>query len=70
MATQQELQARLDAIEAAMATGATRVSYDGKSVEYRSVGDMARVRDQLRAELGLSVASRRTVAGYNSGLYQ
>lgn len=68
MADAPALQAQLTAIEAAIATGAMRVSYDGKSVEYRSLSEMRSVRDGLKRQLGLAVASRRTVAGYSNGI--
>lgn len=57
----------LDAIEEAIASGATRVTYDGKSVDYRSLAEMISIRDALRRDLGLSGQSRRTVASYRSG---
>lgn len=67
MATLSEAATRLAAIEEAIASGATRVSYDGKSVEYRSLADMIVIRDGLRRELGIVLPSRRTVARYSSG---
>ena len=67
MATSVELLTQLTAIEAAIASGTTRVSYDGKSVEYRSLSDLYRVRDDLRGQLGMTVKPRRTVASYSAG---
>lgn len=58
----------LDAIEAAIAQGVTRVSYDGKSAEYRSLSEMRSIRDSLRRDLGLAVAPRRTFAQFGSGI--
>jgi hypothetical protein len=62
-----QVQAQLDAINTAIASGATRVSYDGKSVEYRSLAEMRAVRDALMRELGIRVRSRRRVGAYNPG---
>jgi hypothetical protein len=63
------LQARLGAIEAAIASGTTRVSIDGVgSTDFRSLADLRRVRDELRNELAGTRPGRRTVAGFNSGL--
>lgn len=60
MATKQE---RLDALEEAIDSGATEVSYDGKTVKYRSLKEMRRIRDELRNDLGLNDGrSRRSVA--------
>lgn len=67
MATDLQLRARLDAIETAIASGVTRVSYDGKSSEFRSLAEMRSVRDDIRRQLGEAVRPRRTVAGYNGG---
>jgi len=67
MRTPQQIQAELDAISTAISSGATRVSYDGKSVEYRSLTEMRSVRDALMRELGLRPAPRARVAAYRSG---
>jgi hypothetical protein len=67
MPTNDQVQARLEAIETALASGTTRVSYDGKSVDYRTVSEMRSIRDALKRQLGLPVAKRRTVAGFTSG---
>ena len=68
MTDQATAAAQLVAIEKAIASGVTRVSYDGKSTEFRSLSEMLKIRDQLRREAGLSVAPRRTVAGFRSGI--
>lgn len=68
MATPLQLLQRLEAIESAIASGANRVSYDGKSVDYLTLSEMRSVRDELRAQLGITQGRvRRTVAGYNGG---
>jgi roadblock/LC7 domain-containing protein len=42
---------QLNALEAAMASGQTSVSYDGKRIDYRSVGELVQARNIVRAEL-------------------
>jgi hypothetical protein len=40
--------AQLDAIEEGIAAGTTSVSYEGKSVTYRSLDEMLRIRSIIR----------------------
>jgi hypothetical protein len=40
-------------LEKAIASGAKRVKYSDKEVEYNSLTDMCRARDMIRKELGL-----------------
>ncbi|NML62261.1 hypothetical protein HHL21_14485 [Massilia sp. RP-1-19] len=47
---------QLNAIEAAIGSGQLSVNYDGKSVTYRSVGDLIKARDVIRADLMASGA--------------
>lgn len=54
-------QVQLDAIEAGIAAGATTVSYEGKSVSYRSLDEMLRIRGIIRRALGLDAAASQTV---------
>jgi hypothetical protein len=54
-------QTQLDAIEGGIAAGTTHVSYDGKSVEYRSLDEMLRIRDIIRRALGIIPQSSATV---------
>lgn len=49
-------QQQLDALEAAIGDGASVVKYSDKTVEYRSLADMMKIRDMMRADLGLSAA--------------
>ena len=52
MTTQAEYQARLDALEVAIAQGALRVTFtDGRSVEYRSLDEMERIAGDLRRKI-------------------
>ncbi len=46
-------QTQLDAIEAAIAEGALTVKYQDKSVTYRSLDEMIRIRNIMRESLGL-----------------
>lgn len=54
-------QGQLTALENAIASGATRVSYDGKSVEYGSLDNMLRVRNIIMRALGVVPAASATV---------
>lgn len=42
---------QLNAVEAAIASGQLSVNYDGKSITYRSIGDLVKARDMIRADL-------------------
>ena len=52
---------QLTELENAIAIGATRVAYENKTVEYRSLDDMLRIRSMLRRELGLDSGASATV---------
>jgi hypothetical protein len=64
----------LDRLKAAIASGTKRVEFgDGQTrsvKEYQSIDAMLRAKAEIEAELfGTgNLSSRRTVAGYNSGL--
>jgi hypothetical protein len=45
-------QAQLDALEAMIATGVLESEYDGKRIKYRSMNELIRARDAVRAGLG------------------
>jgi hypothetical protein len=51
MATIPELEARLEALKAQRDTAVARVSYDGRSVEYRGTAEIARAIAELEREL-------------------
>jgi hypothetical protein len=51
--------AYLAALESAIYRGVEYVSYGGDQIKYRSLDDMMRIRDLLRADLGFSGANRR-----------
>jgi hypothetical protein len=51
---------QLQAITTAIAAGVTRVSYDGKTSEFRSLDDMLRVAEIIQNYLGLQEPGRTT----------
>jgi hypothetical protein len=51
MATVAELEARLEALKAQRDSAVARVSYDGRSVEYRGTVEIARAIADLEREL-------------------
>mgnify|MGYP003679981830 FL=1 len=51
MATIAELQTRREALAASRSSGVARVSYDGRSVEYRSLAEIDRAIDVLDREI-------------------
>jgi hypothetical protein len=51
MATVTELQARLEALKAQRDSAVARVSYDGRTVEYRGTAEIARAIAELEREL-------------------
>jgi hypothetical protein len=66
-------QADLDALKAAIASGARKVIFgsgpDSRTVEYRSLNDMLATLSLIAAEVSPGTApSSRTVGSYSSGL--
>ena len=51
MTTLAELQSRREALAASRSSGVARVSYDGKTVEYRSLAEIDRAIDVLDREI-------------------
>jgi hypothetical protein len=51
MATVAELEARLEALKAQRDSGVARVSYDGRSVEYRGTAEISSAMAELEREL-------------------
>jgi hypothetical protein len=51
MATVAELESRLEALKAQRDSAVARVSYDGRSVEYRGTAEIARAIAELEREL-------------------
>ena len=58
MATLAELLARKDALTAARSSGVARVSYDGKTVEYRSIAEIDRAIEALDREIAMAEGRR------------
>ena len=48
-----DLQSQLDALREAYYSGATRVSYESKSVDYRSLAEMRELIASLENQLGI-----------------
>ena len=47
-------QAQLTALESAIAKGVTTMRLNGRQIDYRSLDEMERLRDSMRAELGVA----------------
>ena len=59
----------IDALQAAIATGATKVRFaDNREVVYRSLADMRSTLAEMRAEVTRTSGRTRFVAGYRSNL--
>ncbi len=58
MSTSADLRARREALSAQRASGVTRVSYDGKSVDYRSVAEIDRAIEALDREIAAAEGRR------------
>jgi len=58
MATIIDLRARRDALSAQRSSGVARVSYDGKTVEYRSVAEIDRALEALDREIAAAEGRR------------
>ncbi len=59
MATLSDLQTRREALLASRASGVARVSYEGKTVEYRSLAEIDRAIEALEREI--AAAERRRI---------
>jgi hypothetical protein len=60
MSTIVDLKSRRDALSAQRSSGVARVSYDGKTVDYRSVAEIDRAIEALDREIA-AVEGRRIV---------
>lgn len=63
MASVAEMEARLEALKAARASGVRKIDYEGNSVEYRSDAELRRAIQDLTEELRTAQSGqpRRTV---------
>lgn len=52
-------QNQLDALRAALASGTSRVSYDGRTVEYRTMAELERAIARIERSLGQRAAGSR-----------
>ncbi|MGZ9093020.1 MAG: phage head-tail joining protein [Rhodoplanes sp.] len=65
MATAEEITARIEQLEKLKATGFARVSYEGRTVEYRSLAEIERAIASLRDQLAAAdPPPRRVVYAY------
>ena len=60
MSTTSDLRARREALSAQRSSGVARVSYDGKTVDYRSVAEIDRAIEALDREIA-TLEGRRIV---------
>ena len=58
MATIAELKSRREALAASRSSGVARVSYDGKTVDYRSVAEIDRAIEALDREIAAAEGRR------------
>ena len=56
-------QAMLDKLDEAIATGALRITHNGKTVEYRSMNDMVRARNMIEKKLAEAAGAVRSSSG-------
>ncbi len=62
-------QAQLDALDSAIAEGALTVKYQDKSITYRSLEEMLRVRNMMAESMNVSSGNQsRRVAEFSKGL--
>jgi len=61
-------QSDLDNIERAIASGARKVKYQDKEIEYASMDDMIKARAAIRKALGKSAKAQRVYATFDKGL--
>lgn len=60
-------QGDLDAVRAAIASGATRVKYKDREVQYQTLDDLIKIKGLIERELGASSRSYRYPA-YSKGV--
>ena len=58
MPTASDLRARCEALAAQRSSGVARVSYDGKTVEYRSLAEIDRAIEALEREIAAAEGRR------------
>ena len=55
-----ELQQRLDALEKAYSSGTKRLTYEGKTIEYRDLSEMERAINSLQRQIEAESGERRS----------
>lgn len=68
MATTEDLIARREALERALASGVRQVSYGDRTIAYRSMAEIERALDRLNAEIGDRPRVSRIVVSSTKGL--
>jgi hypothetical protein len=58
---------QLTALQDSIANGALIVKYADKEVTYRSLDEMIRISNLMKAELGLASNNGKTLASFNKG---
>lgn len=61
---------QLAALEESIALGATTVQYTDRTVTYRSLADMMRLRDMIRSDLGLNGSSDGSIGNGNRRYFE
>lgn len=59
---------QLKALENSIAKGVLKVDYTDKSITYRSLNEMLKLREVMRRDLGLNKKSTRLLAEHSKGL--
>ncbi len=65
MATPESIQQQIERLNEAIRTGEHSVSFNGRTVTYRTVSDLIKARDDARAELATLTQPRRRVYQFN-----
>lgn len=69
MLTKEQKQELLGKLETALYSGHLKVKNGDKEIQYNSTSEMMKVRDSLKAELGLTPRGpKRVYAGHSKGL--
>lgn len=67
MATLSDLQTQRAALATSLASGVLRATYQGRTVEYRSVAEMERVLARLDGEIAAAQSARQVRVIYTPG---
>ncbi|MFG6637167.1 phage head-tail joining protein [Sulfitobacter sp. 1A12126] len=64
MATVEQMEAQLDALEDMLASGVLKTEYEGKSLTYRSFNDLERAISRLEVKIARASGKKKPVAGF------